>query len=624
MKPLKKISLLIIFCFASLTCLAQSSRSNELILESITDEIPQLESKVSFSMTNIELYEFLRTLGKSNGLNLDIDPNIKNKIAINFKDVSIKDLLVYLCDQYQLQLAITGNIIFISKTPTPPPPVVEIVPKNPNITFNQTNKELSYDLQNDTLRNVIKKIAELSSYNIITSASNDKKLVNGFVKDMAISNAIIELAQINDLKYEIKDSTTFYYYEKLNDNNNQTFSMAPRGITIETNGIDSIYHIVAANAKIQDILNIVSKKLDFKYYVFSEISGTTDIKVSNIDISSFLDILFNSTDFTYKNANDVFLIGNKESDDIRTAEIFKMRYRTVTEIEKKIPASLKNSIEIIALEELNSVIVAGNKPKVKEVLNFLMQIDKTVPVINIELIILDVRRSFDVATGIMAGIDKDNTNSSYASVFPNLDVSLNANVINDIIDGINGTGIINLGNVTPGFYINLKASENNGVLKIKSTPKLSTMNGKEATMSIGETRYYIEQTTNVITTQSTTTVTGINYKELQANFAITIKPIVSGDEQITLDINVEQSTFTEQTSKDGPYGRLTRNFQSSIRARNNDMIILGGLQEKSNSNAGTGMPILSRIPVIKWLFSSRSQSTKNTKLVILIHPTVFY
>src|SRR5690606_23475338 len=112
-------------------------------------------------------------------------------------------------------------------------------------------------------------------------------------------------------------------------------------------------------------------------------------------------------------------------------------------------------------------------------------------------------------------------------------------------------------------------------------------------MTIGETRYYLEQTTNVITTQSTTTVNARIFKELQANLNITIKPIVSGDEQITLEISVEQATFTEQFTKDGPYGQLTRNFKSSVRVRNNELILLGGLEEKSNNDAGQGFPVLS-------------------------------
>ncbi len=144
-------------------------------------------------------------------------------------------------------------------------------------------------------------------------------------------------------------------------------------------------------------------------------------------------------------------------------------------------------------------------------------------------------------------------------------------------------------------------------------------------MSIGETRYYVENNSNIITTQSTTTVNTQVYKPLTADFSMTINPIVSGDEQITLDISVKKQSFTEQTAgKNGPYGTTTRDFQSLIRVKNQEMIMLGGLDEITKDESSSGVPILSRIPIIKWLFSSRTKKKSKSKLTIFIKPTVIY
>ena len=299
-------------------------------------------------------------------------------------------------------------------------------------------------------------------------------------------------------------------------------------------------------------------------------------------------------------------------------------YRTTTKILEAIPSDLKKGIEIIPLADLNSIIVSGSAPAVDELEIFLRQIDKSVPVINIELIIIDITRTHNISTGISAGTKSAATTSTYSSVFPNIDVTLGANTINSVIGSINGSGLINLGKVTSNFYLSLQASEDNGNIKIRSTPKLATLNGTEAQMTIGETRYYAETSSNIIATQSTTTVNSTVFKPLQANLAITIKPIVSGDEQITLDINVDQGSFTNQVSTNGPYGQTSRTFKSSIRVKNNDMILLGGLEQKNNNSSDKGVPILSRIPIIKWLFSSRSSKNSKSKLAIFIHPTVIY
>jgi len=617
------------FFWCHLNLYAQHSTRSESLrvqLENAVLETPQLENKVSFSVSDVSLYEFIRALGVNNKLNLDIDVTLTDPVAVNFNNVSIIDILVYLSDQYSLDVFLTGNIISIVKyfppTALPPPPE----PKVYNIHYNPELQLLSYDLQTDTLSSVIKKITESAGVNIIIPHSLRNRYVSGFIQSVPIEEAIKELAYSNSLVFRKKDSVNFYLEEfDQKEVNTPNSSLAlPQGLELVTNHKDSILSIRANGIPIKDVLAAAAQQLNISYFIFSDIKGVTDLKAEGLDINTFFKYLFNASEYTYRTSNGVYLIGERKLEEIRTAEVYQLKYRTVTKLTEQIPAELKKGLEILPFADLNSLIIAGSGPAVSELKNFLRQIDKVVPVINIELIILDIRKSHSVSTGIMAGIDSKMTTSSYTSVFPSIDMTLSANTINNIIEGINGTGLVNLGRVTPGFYISLKASEDNGNLKIRSTPRLSTLNGKEAEMTIGETRYYSEQTTNVITTQSTTTVNARIFKELQANFSVVITPIVSGDEQITLDISVEQSTFTEQFTKDGPYGRLTRNFKSSVRVKNNEVILLGGLEEKSNNSAGQGIPVLSRIPVLKWIFSSRSNSSKKSKLAILIHPTVFY
>src|SRR5690606_8001917 len=113
-----------------------------------------------------------------------------------------------------------------------------------------------------------------------------------------------------------------------------------------------------------------------------------------------------------------------------------------------------------------------------------------------------------------------------------------------------------------------------------------------------------------------------NYQSVQANFSLRIRPIVSGDNQVTLDIEVEQNDFTARISPEAPPGQVSRKFTSLIRVAGDDMILLGGLEEKTVDNSGRGVPLLSRIPVLRWLFSSRTRSASKSKLNIFIKPRI--
>ncbi|MGM0528963.1 MAG: hypothetical protein ACQERS_11190 [Bacteroidota bacterium] len=83
-----------------------------------------------------------------------------------------------------------------------------------------------------------------------------------------------------------------------------------------------------------------------------------------------------------------------------------------------------------------------------------------------------------------------------------------------------------------------------------------------------------------------------------------------------------QSDFTERISTTAPPGKVERTFKSQIRVKNEEMILLGGLEENRSSKTSSGVPWLSKIPILKWLFSSRNEDKSKSKLNIFIKPTI--
>jgi type IV pilus assembly protein PilQ len=156
-----------------------------------------------------------------------------------------------------------------------------------------------------------------------------------------------------------------------------------------------------------------------------------------------------------------------------------------------------------------------------------------------------------------------------------------------------------------------------------ASKKFPMIGNAERYMSIGERTYYIVTSTDFIGSQIPQTSTITNYQPIDAEMALEITPLVSGDRNITLDINVLQSTFNgERIDQNAPPGQESREFTSTIRVKDQDVVILGGLEERSKADSGTGVPFLSRIPILKWFFSSKKKETSKKKLSILIKPTI--
>ncbi|MGY0425894.1 MAG: type II secretion system protein GspD, partial [Polaribacter sp.] len=291
-----------------------------------------------------------------------------------------------------------------------------------------------------------------------------------------------------------------------------------------------------------------------------------------------------------------------------------------------IPKKIIEGLEISTDVEQNAFLVNGNAQKIEVFKKFLKAIDKPVPVILIEVMILEVSNSNSVSMGLELGIGDAPTND-LGQIYPgtNGTLKLGASSINKIIGGFNGFGSLNIGKVVPNFYAKIQAMENNGNLKIRSTPKLTTLNGHQATLSRGERSYYAVTRRDVIGSQNPQTTEIKNYFPIDADLSIGIRPLVSGDGNITLNINVLQSNFNgERIDPEAPPGINSREFTSTIRVKDKDVVILGGIEETSKNNSGSGVPFLARIPIIKWLFSKRTRTASKSKLSVLIKPTIIY
>ncbi|MGB5982072.1 MAG: secretin N-terminal domain-containing protein [Nonlabens sp.] len=286
------------------------------------------------------------------------------------------------------------------------------------------------------------------------------------------------------------------------------------------------------------------------------------------------------------------------------------------------PDDVIENLNIKVDKELNSFIISGTADRVEKFKKLVKSIDKPVPVILIETMIIEINRSSTVETGIEWGLG-DGPTTTQGNIYPSTDLRLGANTVNRILGGLEGFAAINVGRVVPNFFASLKAMETNGDISIQSSPKLSVLNGHEANLSIGQTTYYVITSRDIIGAQNPQTQIVENYQPIDAELGVFIKPIVSELGEITMGIIVNQSTFTGvRIADDAPPNISSRQFTSTVRVRDKDIIILGGLEDILKSNTGSGVPFLARIPVIKWLFSKRVREGSKSKLAILIRPTV--
>jgi type IV pilus assembly protein PilQ len=300
-----------------------------------------------------------------------------------------------------------------------------------------------------------------------------------------------------------------------------------------------------------------------------------------------------------------------------------LQNRSLDTIMSMIPADWKKGIEIKEFREQNTILLSGSIAQINEVENFIKQLDVLVPVVLIEVTMIDFHKTRTVATGISAGVS-DSVKTG-GTVLPGINFTASATSVNSFLTSISKFTSINLGHVVPNFYVSLQALENNNNVDIRSVPKLAALNGHTATLSIGSRVYYKNSTQNLYPSASTSTSVFTNtYTPVDANLAIDIKPVVSGDDQVTLGIKVNVSDFTSIPTDGSPPPQSIDQFATTLRVHSGDTILLGGIERTESDLTSSGTPILSRIPILKYIFSSRTKTASKVTTVLFIQSTILH
>ena len=700
-------------------------------LEFLATEVNGLTEnvKTEINVDNITLSNFLLAISEVHKVNINISSQLKQiSIANNFTDVSVADLLIFLCKEYNLTIDFTGNILSIKQFISAPDiPKKRIIP----IAYNPSNQTISIDAKGDSLYDVFKRIMEDSGKNLVFSPGLENKLLTAYIQQTSFDTAMNKLAFANNLYVE-QSKDGFYVFEDNSPSTTSSSSGSQRPSRSRNSNFffnvlnleNQLLEVDFVNTPIADIINDIGTALNIDVFTATPLdqAGLATFKAKSVSFDALLSTIFEgqsnqnlnasnpnsannsnfnnqnqqsssngnkikgSKRFSYKKEGALYFFGTENQLSVREVAIIQLQHRSVellsdpsggggsrnsrSQVQNVNPNSRNNTninsnqidnfsnqnrnqlntnsnqsfnnysskaealvnilpdeiIEALDIKvdyELNSFYVNGPSSNVKRFREFISKIDKPVPVILIEVMLIEVTSNATVETGVSWGIGDEPTETT-GSVFPNADLTVGARTINKVIGGFDGFGSLNLGKVVPNFFATIKALESNGKLKVRSTPKLSTLNGHRAHFSNGQTSYYTVTQRNIYGTDNPQTSEITNYQPIEAELGLTIKPIVSGNGQVTLDIFVVQSNFRGRISEDAPPDISSREFSSIIRVKDQDIVVLGGLEEQFTDNSGTGVPFLSRIPIIKWLFSSRKREAKKARLTVLIKPTIIY
>jgi len=276
----------------------------------------------------------------------------------------------------------------------------------------------------------------------------------------------------------------------------------------------------------------------------------------------------------------------------------------------------EEEIIILSDKDTNTLIVNAPLDAHREVEKTLQQLDRARKQVLIETVLVEVTLDDETELGVEWAAQQLDIGSASGTAAQLTGFSTG-------ISALNPTGLIT--NASNGLSYLLSSSDNmlamvsaaeeDSRLQVLSSPTVLTRDGMEAEISFGE-EVPIEQKT-----VSDSGAETFSYDYRDAKIGLKVTPHIDDNRMVTLALEQEVKQVVEDSTADAPTFR-TRELVSSLQVFDNQTLVLGGLIQRKDVESRVGIPLLCRIPVLKYLFSRNVKSKVGSEILMIITPHV--
>lgn len=154
---------------------------------------------------------------------------------------------------------------------------------------------------------------------------------------------------------------------------------------------------------------------------------------------------------------------------------------------------------------------------------------------------------------------------------------------------------------------------NHSNTKTYSRPFVIAQNNKTATVTSCITKRLVDKIQGTVNPK-------INYVDVPASVQVQFTPLISSNNIVNLQINIDIVNFTQDLDLSGT--RTTRNLQNNVSLKTGDVLVLGGLTNETLISTKQSVPFFEKIPVFGNLLTTRAKNVDKQELFILIRPTI--
>jgi TonB family protein len=363
--------------------------------------------------------------------------------------------------------------------------------------------------------------------------------------------------------------------------------------------------------EIREVLRDISAQTGVKIVPDETVQGSISIELKGVPLEDALRLVLSFGNYSYKLMPEGYYIvglctpNSPSFNQLSVTEYFQPNYLKVRELQSLISEYYSPYLHLN--EDVNTITITAAPDVVSRVKADLASLDRAPRQVMIEALVIEIAQDAREALGIAWGpmysggfnVNMPANEASYSRVTgssPSKTVTISGTLSNDVIARINAMVV-------------------KGKAKIKANPRVATLEGKQAEISVGTEEY----ATIEVGSQ------GNRYSTLQSissGVVLKITPFLDEKKQITVKIAPEVSEVTA-TSAQGLPVITKRTALTTLRVDDGQTIAIGGLIQEQKSQSTNKWPVLGSIPLVgPALFQHKVTSVSSKEVIILITPHI--
>lgn len=377
------------------------------------------------------------------------------------------------------------------------------------------------------------------------------------------------------------------------------------------------------NVSIPDALRLMAKLTHRNIVVSATVTGRTSIHFAHTSAERAFDSLLEANDLTQYQQNQVwFVMPRKElllqkEDEVKIQailvavaplqqRIWRIHYAKAEELVHLLQDNngsvLSKRGYLHVDSRTNSIYLQDIPERIAAVERLIKQLDVPVKQVLIETRLANVDSDFERELGVHFAMQAAD------------DVRLPARIRGTEEDRASFTRYsLAVAHLADGKLLDMQlaALENSGHGELISTPSLFTANQQPASIESGEEIPYQEV--------SRSGATGVTFKKAVLSLKVTPQVLPGNKVLLQLQINQDQPGHRMVL---GVPSIMTQQITTHVLAMNRQTIVLGGIFQSNKDRATEGIPFLSKIPLVGWLFQQQNVTEKKRELLIFVTPKI--